>query len=135
MIDRLIAWSIERRWLVVIAWTLAVIGGVAAALNLKLDALPDLTSRQVQVLTRAPGLTPEEVELRVTRPLEVALGGLPGLDEHRSTSRYGLSAVTVVFDDDVDLYRARQLVAERLTTVQLPSGVAPPELGPMTGGL
>ena len=135
MIDRLISWSIERRGFIVIVWAIAAAAGLFAATSLKLDALPDLTSRQVQVLTRAPGLTPEEVELRVTRPLEVALGGLPGLDEHRSTSRYGLSAVTVVFEDDVDLYRARQLVTERIAGVQLPAGVLAPELGPMTGGL
>ena len=87
------------------------------------------------MLTRAPGLTPEEVELRVTRPIEIALGGMPDLLHHRSTSRYGLSAITVVFDDDADLYRARQLVAERLALITLPDGADPPELGPMSGGL
>ncbi len=135
MIDRIVGASVERRHLVVTIWALVTAAALVLATRLKLDALPDLTNRQVQILTRAPGLTPEEVEMRVTRPLEIALGGLPDLENHRSVSRYGLSAITAVFDDNSDLYRARQLVAERLGSVSLPDGVSPPELGPMTGGL
>lgn len=135
MIARIVGFSIDRRSFVLALWVLAAIAAALVARNLQLDALPDLTNNQVQILTRAPGLTPEEVELRVTRPLETALGGVPGLETHRSTSRYGLSAITAVFAQDVDTYRARQLVAERLALVAMPAGVAPPELGPMTGGL
>jgi cobalt-zinc-cadmium resistance protein CzcA len=137
MIEALIAWSVRQRRWVLALWAVLSALGTWVALGLKLDALPDITNNQVQVLTRAPGLTPEEVELRVTRPLESALGGLPGLEQHRSVSRYGLSAITVVFHEDVDPFRARQVVAERLAGAMgsLPEGVAPPEMGPMTGGL
>jgi len=135
MIARLVGFAIDRRLLVLGLWLVAAIAAAMTARRIQLDALPDLTNNQVQILTRAPGLTPEEVELRVTRVIETALGGMPGLDTHRSTSRYGLSAITAVFSDDVDPYRARQLVGERLALVALPAGVEPPELGPMTGGL
>ena len=136
MIRRLLLASIEKR-----GFVLAVVAALAAASllsarNLRLDALPDVTGQQVQLLTQAPGYTPEEVERLVTRPIEIALGGLPGLATQRSLSRYGLSVVTAVFQDDVDLVRARQLVAERLVGLpQLPAGVETPELGPLTGGL
>jgi len=135
MIARIVGFSIDRRPLVLGLWLILAVIAAATARGLKLDALPDLTNNQVQVLTRAPGLTPEEVELRVTRAIETALGGLPGLVTHRSTSRYGLSSLTAVFDDSVDPYRARQLAGERLALVALPDGVDRPELGPMTGGL
>ncbi len=111
-------------------------GLLGLAVQLELDALPDVTSNQVQVLTRAPGLTPSEVELRITRPLEASLGGIAGLDNTRSLSRYGLSAITLVFEEDVDLMDARQLVAERIGgwgTADPQIDV--PELGPITGGL
>ncbi|MBP6831636.1 MAG: efflux RND transporter permease subunit [Deltaproteobacteria bacterium] len=137
MIESLVAYSVAKRGWVLVLWALLAAGLLAIAVHLKLDALPDITSNQVQVLTRAPGLTPEEVEQRVTRPLEASFGGLPGLDNVRSLSRYGLSAITLVFDEDVDLLRARQLVAERMATSAgaRASGVEPPELGPISGGL
>jgi cobalt-zinc-cadmium resistance protein CzcA len=137
VIQALVGWSVRHRILVV-STTLAlmVVGAIVGAF-LKFDALPDVTTNQVLVLTRAPGLTPEEVERLVTRPIEVALGGLPGLVEQRSLSRYGISSVTAVFDDGVNTYLARQMVQERLNGVAagLPPGVEPPELGPVTGGL
>jgi cobalt-zinc-cadmium resistance protein CzcA len=137
VIEAIVRGSIHHRRAVIGAWTVLTLAALSLSVRLDLDALPDITSNQVQVLTRAPGLTPEEVELRVTRPIEVALGGLPGLDHHRSLSRFGLSAVTVVFDDATDRYRARQLVSERVAMAAgaLPVGVDAPELGPMTGGL
>ncbi|MBX3273171.1 MAG: efflux RND transporter permease subunit [Sandaracinaceae bacterium] len=137
MIEAIVAWSVERPRLVPALVLLAALGGVAAGAWLRFDALPDVTGRQVLVLTRAPGLTPEEVERLVTRPVELALGGVPGLRSQRSVSRYGISSVTALFDDDVDLVRARQLVFERLASVAdaMPPGVDPPELGPLTGGL
>jgi cobalt-zinc-cadmium resistance protein CzcA len=137
MIRFIIALAVsQRRWVVVI-WAALSLGLLGIAVGLKLDALPDITSNQVQILTRAPGLTPEEVELRITRPLEASLGGLAGLANSRSLSRYGLSAITLVFDDDVDLLRARQLATERLAGAMgsLPPGADTPGLGPMTGGL
>lgn len=137
MISKLVTASVRHR-----NWTLGLTAGLALlagmlALRMELDALPDITTNQVLVLTRAPGLTPEEVERRVTRPVETALGGIPGLAEHRSLSRYGISSVTAVFEDEVDPYRARQLVQERLSVLgdSLPPGVDSPELGPLTGGL
>ena len=137
MIERLVAWAVARRVLVLLFGLAFVATTALVSRNLEFDALPDVTSNQVLVLTRAPGLPPEEVELRVTRPLEAALGGVPGLVEHRSLSRYGISSITVVFADDVDAYRARQVVKERLDVVagQLPAGVETPELGPLSGGL
>jgi heavy metal efflux system protein len=137
LIAALVQWSIRNRWLVVVVtFALAIVGAFVGS-RLKLDALPDITNNQVLVLTRAPGLTPEEVERRVTRPIELALGGLPGLHEHRSISRYGISSVTVVFEDSVDAYLARQMVSERVGSLSgsFPRGVETPELGPVTGGL
>ncbi len=116
--------------------TVVVVAALALlARNLTLDALPDVTPNQVQVLTRAPGLSPEEVERLVTTPVEAALGGAPGLVLHRSVSRAGLSAVTAIFHEDVDPWRARQIVAERTNLLDLPEGIDRPELGPHSGGL
>ncbi len=135
MIQAIVRWSVRHRVLVVgTTLALMVVGGLVGML-LKFDALPDTTNNQVLVLTRAPGLTPEEVERLVTRPIEVGMGGLPGLVEQRSLSRYGISSVTAVFQDGVDTYRARQMVQERLTGLSFPPGVSAPELGPVTGGL
>jgi len=135
MIQQLATFAVDHR-VAVVASTL-LLAGVALwpAVNLPLDALPDLTNNQVVVLTSAQGLSPEEVELAVTRPIEVALSGLAGLMEQRSLSRYGISSVTAVFEDDVDAWRARQMVAERLAIVDLPEGAGAPELAPLTGGL
>ena len=122
----------------VLAVTLALLVVMAwFARGLTLDALPDVTTNQVLVLTRAPGLTPEEVERLISRPVEAALGGAPGLVQQRSLSRFGISAVTAIFGDDVDPYRARQAVQERLqrVTATLPEGAEAPELGPLSGGL
>ncbi len=137
MIARLVHAAIDRPGTTLGLLALFVLGGGALVTRLELDALPDLTNNQVVVLTRAPGLTPDEVERRVTRPIEIALGGMPGLERHRSLSRYGISSVTAIFDDAVDPYRARQTVQERLQALggALPAGVEMPELGPLSGGL
>jgi cobalt-zinc-cadmium resistance protein CzcA len=135
LIQALVRWSVRHRVLVVGATLALMVVGAIVGSFLKFDALPDTTNNQVLVLTRAPGLTPEEVERLVTRPIEVGLGGLPGLVEQRSLSRYGISSVTAVFDDGLDVYRARQMVQERLTALSFPPGVSAPELGPVTGGL
>ena len=135
MIQAFVGWSVRHRVLVVgTTLALMVVGALVSSL-LKFDALPDTTNNQVLVLTRAPGLTPEEVERLVSRPIEVALGGQPGLEEQRSLSRYGISSVTAVFSDGIDVYRARQMVQERLNALSFPASVAQPELGPVTGGL
>ena len=114
MLRRLVDFSLENRPLVLLAAVLLVAGGGYALTQLPIDAVPDITNVQVQVLTKAPALGPVEMEQLVTYPVEAAMNGLPRLREIRSVSRYGLSAVTVVFEDGVDVYFARQLVAERL---------------------
>ena len=136
MIRAIVRWATAHAKLVIALYGAFVIGAAVVSRTLKFDALPDITTNQVIVLTRAPGLTPEEVERRVARPIESVLGGLPGLTQHRSISRYGISAVTAIFADAVDPYRARQVVQERLNNLSgvLPEGVVP-ELGPLTGGL
>jgi len=137
VIERIVRWSVRKRGLVAVAVLVFAATGVVAGSRLRFDALPDVTGKQVIVLTKAQGLTPEEVERLVTRPIEMALGGLPGSESQRSISRYGLSSVTVIFEDNMDILRARQLVQERLLGVagSMPPGVDPPSLGPLTGGL
>ncbi len=137
MIPALVAWSVKHRILVLSLVGLLTAAGVVVGSWLRFDAMPDVTSNQVLVLTRAPGLTPEEVERLVSRPVESVLGGMPGLVEQRSLSRYGISSVTAVFEDGVDPWRARQMAQERLNGLAgtFPAGVDPPELGPVTGGL
>lgn len=134
-IARLVRGSVTHRVMVLVVTLLLVVGSSLMAMRLKLDALPDVTNNQVLVLTGAPGLSPEEVERLVTRPIETALGGMPRLVELRSISRYGISAVTAVFEDDSPPHLARQITAERLATVVLPPDVETPALGPLTGGL
>ncbi len=137
MIKRIVGAAVEHDKLVPSLVILAAIGASIAGAWLRFDALPDVTGRQVVILTRAPGLTPEEVERLVTRPVELSLSGVPGVRSQRSISRYGLSSVTALFGENEKLLEARQLVQERLRSVasQMPEGVEAPELGPLTGGL
>lgn len=126
------------RWrLLVFAFVCIVtVVGVRSARELPIDAVPDITNVQVQVLTDVPALGPVDVERTITAPIEASMSGLPGVEEIRSVSRFGLSAVTVVFEEGTDLLRARQLMSERLTQARerLPPG-ASPELGPLSSGL
>jgi cobalt-zinc-cadmium resistance protein CzcA len=136
MVNRIVAFSIQNRWLVIIA---AIAVGAFGAWNftrLPIDAVPDITNVQVQVNTAAPGYSPLEVEQRITFPLETAMGGLPKLDYTRSLSRYGLSQVTIVFKDGTDIYFARQLVNERIQQAKekLPPGTET-AMGPVSTGL
>ena len=136
MFERIIRFSIEQRWLTL----LAVLGMAALGLfnyqRLPIDAVPDITNVQVQVNTAASGYSPLEVEQRITYPLETVMAGMPGLEQTRSLSRYGLSQITVIFKEGTDIYFARQLVNERLQGAmdQLPAGIAP-ALGPISTGL
>ncbi|MEQ1567736.1 MAG: CusA/CzcA family heavy metal efflux RND transporter [Myxococcota bacterium] len=136
-LDRLIAWSLRNRLLVVVLVLLAVLFGVRAATRLPIDAVPDVTNVQVQILTDSPGLGPLEVERFVTYPVEGAMSGLPEVEEIRSLSRFGLSVVTVVFHEGTDLYWARQLVSERLSEARdgIPEGFGEPEMAPISSGL
>ncbi len=137
MLRRLVDFSLANRAVVLIAAVLVIVAGIYALTQLPIDAVPDITNVQVQVLTKAPALGPVEMEQFVTYPIEAAMNGLPRLVQIRSTSRYGLSAVTVVFEDGVDVYFARQLVAERLAQAReaIPAGFGNPEMGPVTTGL
>jgi cobalt-zinc-cadmium resistance protein CzcA len=135
MLNWLIDFSLKHRFLVILVVTLGAVAGVFALMHLDIDAFPDTTPVQVQINTNVPSLNPEEVERQVTFPLEQKLGGLPRLQQLRSVSKFGLSQVVVTFEDGVDIYFARQLVNERLGTVELPPGVAKPTLGPVATGL
>ncbi|TRW95004.1 efflux RND transporter permease subunit [Candidatus Methylobacter oryzae] len=136
MFERIIRLAIEQRWLIM----MAVIGMAAAGLYnyriLPIDAVPDITNVQVQINTSAPGYSPLEVEQRITYPLETVMAGLPHLEQTRSLSRYGLSQVTVIFEDGTDVYFARQLANQRLQEAKdrLPAGVTP-AMGPISTGL
>src|SRR5512139_487562 len=135
MLNRVIQWSLDHRVVVLLAWAGIAVLGVVAFLRLPLDAFPDTTPVQVQVNTVAPALSPLELERQVTAPLEQAISGLPKLKEVRSTSRFGLSQVTVLFEDGTDIYRSRQVVMERVQEVELPPGIRKPQLGPVATGL
>lgn len=136
MLERIVGFSIRQRWLVLALVTLVSALGVWSALRLPIDAVPDITNVQVQINTEAEGYSPIESEQRITFPIETAISGIPNLEYTRSISRYGLSQVTVVFEDGTDIYFARQLVNERIQQVksQLPEGIEP-QMGPIATGL
>lgn len=136
MFDKLIRFSVNQRWLIMlISFGIAALG-VFSYQKLPIDAVPDITNVQVQINTVAAGYSPLEAEQRITYPVETAMSGLPGLEETRSISRYGLSQVTVVFKEHTDIYFARQLVNERISQAKekLPVGILP-EMGPTSTGL
>ena len=135
LLNATIRWSLEHRPAVVAAWVGIAIAGVLSFLRLPMDAFPDTTPVQVQVNATAPALAPLEVERQITFPIEQALSGLPDLEEVRSLSKFGFAQVTLVFEEGADLWRARQTVAERLSTVELPDSIERPQLGPVATGL
>src|SRR5579871_5494956 len=124
MLSALIKLSLENRFLVLVLIGLMAALGAYQAVHLPIDAVPDMTNTQVQVMTKAGSLSPLEVERYVTIPVETTMGGLPNLLQIRSLSKFGLSLVTIVFQDGTDIYRARQLVTERLidATSKIPAG-------------
>jgi CzcA family heavy metal efflux pump len=132
MLQALVAWSIRNRVLVVVLAGLLLVGGLYASKSARLDVFPEFTPPQVVIQTEAPGLSASEVEQLVTLPVENAVNGVPRLEVLRSQSIQGLSVLTVIFQDGTDLYRARQVVGERLAEVDLPEGVKRPRLGPLT---
>ncbi|WP_046059560.1 efflux RND transporter permease subunit [Paracidovorax citrulli] len=136
MFERIIHFSIAHRWLVMLAVAGMAALGIYNYQRLPIDAVPDITNVQVQINTAAPGYSPLETEQRITYPIETVMAGLPGLKQTRSLSRYGLSQVTVIFEDGTDIYFARQLVNERIQAVreQMPEGVGP-VIGPISTGL
>lgn len=136
MLEAIIRFSVRNRAIVLVLTVLLVGAAVYQALQLPIDAVPDITNKQVVINALAPGLGAQEVERQITFPIELGLAGLPYLKETRSVSMFGLSQVTVVFDDSMDIYFARQLVSERLQAIQdtLPPGVRA-EMGPVSTGL
>ncbi|MBK5281403.1 MAG: efflux RND transporter permease subunit, partial [Nitrospiraceae bacterium] len=135
--EKLFTLSLRYRFFTLVAVLLVIAIGLWSFTHLTIDAMPDLTPVQVQILTRSPALGPVEVEQFITFPIEASLSGLPALRELRSVSRYGLSAVTAIFDDQMDIYRARQLVTERLARAmeRIPVEYGRPIMGPLTTGL
>jgi cobalt-zinc-cadmium resistance protein CzcA len=136
MLERILRFAIHQRWLVLLAVLGMAALGVYNYQRLPIDAVPDITNVQVQINTKAPGYSPLEAEQRITFPIETAMAGLPHLQQTRSLSRYGLSQVTVIFQDGTDIYFARQLINERMQEVRekLPPGVQP-SMGPIATGL
>jgi cobalt-zinc-cadmium resistance protein CzcA len=137
LLNRIVAWSLRHRAAVLVAAVLLVLVGARAAVVLPVDAVPDITNIQVQVITAAPALTPVEVEQYVSVAVERAMAGIPKVSEIRSISKYGLSVVTIVFEEGTDIYFARQMVLERMRDAEqaVPSAYGRPEMGPIATGL
>ncbi|MFV2072784.1 MAG: efflux RND transporter permease subunit [Thermoanaerobaculales bacterium] len=137
MVDRLIQTVVHNRLMMVSLAVLVMAAGVYSYRQLPVDAFPDVSPNLVQIFTETEGLAPEEVEKYVTYPVEIAMNGLPGLDHVRSVSNFGLSVVNVYFEDDVDIYFARQLVGERLQEAreEIPEGFGDPRMGPISTGM
>lgn len=136
MLNWIIRSSLQNRLLVCVLAGLLIVVGSRSLVNLPVDAFPDTTPVQVQINTAVPSLNPEEAERQITIPIELAVSGLPGLQNVRSVSKFGLSQVVATFEDRTDIYLARQLINERLQSVELPDGLdARPELGPISTGL
>lgn len=137
MIGKLIDLVLENRFVVIINCLLLVVAGFWAMTRLPVDAVPDVTNVQVQVMTTAPALGPEETEQFITFPVETAMSGIPRVEEIRSVSQFGLSVVTVVFEEGTDIYWARQQVSERLQTARehIPESIPSPQMGPIATGL
>ncbi len=135
MLNGIIDFSLRHRVLVIVLAGITALAGAVSLLHLEIDAFPDTTPVMVQINTVAPSLAPEEVERQITFPVEQAISGLPGLDDLRSVSKFGFSQVVVIFEDGIDIYFARQLINERLSTVELPEGIQRPQMGPVSSGL
>ncbi len=135
MLNWVIEASLRHRALVILGTLVLMAGGGLALSQLDIDAFPDTTPVQIQINTVAPALSPEEIERQITFPVEQAISGLPGLQDLRSLSKFGFSQVVVIFEDGIDIYFARQLINERLSTVELPAGIGRPQMGPVSTGL
>jgi len=135
VLNKLIDFSLNNRVLVLMGVLVIIAVGVVSLQYIKIDAFPDTTPVQVQINITAASLNAEEVEQQITFPIEQVISGLPGLQELRSVSKFGLSQVTVLFEDGMNIYFVRQLINERLGSVELPPGIQAPQLGPVSTGL
>jgi len=137
MLDKIIRFSIKNKIVIGIMTLLLIIWGVWSATKLPIDATPDITNNQVQIITVCPTLAGQEVEQLVTFPIEQSIANVPDIEETRSISRFGLSVITVVFKEEVDVYFARQLISEKLKQAaeEIPKGIGTPELAPVSTGL
>lgn len=137
MINRIIDFSINNKFIIGLLTCVLIVAGIWSMIKVPVDAQPDITNNQVQVITQAPNLGTQDIEQFVTYPVEIAMGNLPGVKEIRSVSRFGLSVVTIVFDDGMGTYLPRQLVAEKLSAVkdEIPEGFGQPAMGPISTGL
>ena len=137
MINQIIRFSIQNKFIIGLLTVALIVGGIWSIQKVPLDAVPDITNNQVQIITQAPNLATEDIEQFVTYPVELAMANLPGVTEIRSVSRFGLSLVTIVFEDDIGTYLPRQLVSEKLNAVkkEIPKGFGVPEMGPISTGL
>ncbi|MBJ6369233.1 CusA/CzcA family heavy metal efflux RND transporter [Snuella sedimenti] len=137
MINKLIEFSINNKFVIALFTLALVIGGIYSVKQVPIDAVPDITNNQVQIITQAPNLGTEDIEQFVTYPIEVAVANLPEVTEIRSVSRFGLSVVTIVFSDELDTYLPRQLVSEKLSEIKanIPEGFGEPFMGPISTGL
>jgi heavy metal efflux system protein len=135
MLNAIIDFSLKNRFVVLLVTGLLIVVGIRSAAHLPLDAFPDTTPIQVQINTTAPELSPEEVERLITFPVEYAMGGLKGLEELRSVSKFGFSQVVAIFEDGTNIYFARQQINERLGEARLPEGIERPKMGPVATGL
>jgi cobalt-zinc-cadmium resistance protein CzcA len=135
MLERVITWSLKYRWAVLALAVVWICVGIYVQRSLKIDAFPDTTPVQIQVNAYASSMVPEEIERQITFPIEMAMSGMPGLEEIRSISLFGLSQVVVTFRDGTDIYFARQMINERLSGLTLPEGIERPQMGPVSTGL
>lgn len=137
MIQRIITFSVRNKFIIVLFTLGWIVAGLWSLSKVPIDAVPDITNNQIQVLTQAPNLGAEEIEQFITYPVELAMANLPGVLEIRSISRFGLSAVTIVFEEDMGTYLPRQLVGEKLNQIktEIPKNFGKPEMGPITTGL
>ena len=137
MLEKIIALSLRNK-LIVLLFTLGIFGyGIFSVFQISIGAVPDITNNQVQVITTSRNLSTQDIEQYITYPVELEMANLPGVKEIRSISKFGLSVVTIVFEEDMGTYLPRQLIAEKIKTAteKIPQGFGTPEMGPITTGL
>ena len=137
MLEKIIAFSLRNK-LIVLLFTLGIFGyGIFSVFQISIGAVPDITNNQVQVITTSRNLSTQDIEQYITYPVELEMANLPGVKEIRSISKFGLSVVTIVFEEDMGTYLPRQLIAEKIKTAseKIPQGFGTPEMGPITTGL